>query len=63
MRSEHIGVEKADLGEIRGEDLSRRDRTSEKNEAEQSGARILDMSGVKRAVQRYNIRTRRAKRS
>ena len=32
-----------------------------KNEAEQSGARRLDMSRAKREVQRYNTRTRRAK--
>ena len=33
-----------------------------KNEAEHSGSRRLDMGGVKRALHRYNIRTKRAKR-
>ena len=34
-----------------------------KHEVEQSGSRRLDMSRVKRAVQKYNIITRRAKSS
>ena len=52
MSSEQSGVEKSDLGGIRREDWSRRELTSEKNEVEKSGARRLDMSGVKRALER-----------